>query len=140
MFNGNVKIINASLTFLIKVLTQKARFNLYKKQISKTSFKSFLSALLFSFWMYIKHVFMLSISFQSHLEGTWRALGGYLDIRALKALGHAETQALGHSRHSETGALKALRHSGTWALFSRHYLADSIWTFWLVKVNPIFKR
>ena len=135
MFNGNVKIINASLTFLIKVLTQKARFNLYKKQISKTSFKSFLSALIFSFWMYIKHVFMLSISFQphlvkhsalGHLEGTWRALGGYLDIRALKALGHAETQALGHSRHSETGALKALRHSGTWALFSRHYLADSI--------------
>ena len=114
MFNGNVKIINASLTFLIKVLTQKPRFNLYKKQISKTSFKSFLSTLIFSFWMYIKHVFMLSISFQSHLvkhsalghlEGTWRALGGYLGIRALKALGHSGTQALGHSRHSDTWVL-----------------------------------
>ena len=27
LFNGNVKMINASLTFLIKVPTQKARFN-----------------------------------------------------------------------------------------------------------------
>ena len=76
---------------------------------------------------------MLSITFQSHLikhsalgylEGTWRALGGYLGIRALKALRHAGTQALGHSRHSDTWALGHLRHLGTRPL--GHYLADII--------------
>ena len=41
MFNGNVKIVNASLKFLIKVLTQKAKFRKfftkirYLKPISK---------------------------------------------------------------------------------------------------------
>ena len=43
LFNFNVKIINASLKFLIKVPTQKAQFykNLYINQISQTNFKSF---------------------------------------------------------------------------------------------------
>ena len=40
-FNGNVKIINGSLEFPIKVPTQKAKAILYKDQIYIANFKSF---------------------------------------------------------------------------------------------------
>ena len=45
LLNVNVKIINASLKFLIKVPIQKAKSykNLYINQISQTNFKSFLN-------------------------------------------------------------------------------------------------
>ena len=32
-FNGNVKINNASLKFILKLSTQKGKFSLYKNQI-----------------------------------------------------------------------------------------------------------
>ena len=74
----------------------------------------------------MKHLFMLSISFKSHLirhSGTERA---FKDTRrTLKHLGHSEsTRAVGHSEgtqraprgHSE-GTQRALGgHLGTWAL------------------------
>ena len=83
LFDGNVKIINASLKFLIKVATQKTKFNLYKNQFyivdlkrfsnqrsdsaSKLSFlNSFLPFL--TLFVYIKHLFILSIS---HLSRIW---------------------------------------------------------------------
>ena len=133
MFYVNVKITNASLKFLIKVPTQKAKLykNLYINQISQTSFKSFSnqhsdtasilsplnSSLQFFFccisFILHKHIFMLSILFKSHLirhSGTRRA---FKDTQsALEQLRHSEsTQALGH-----------LMHSGTWALGHSRYL------------------
>ena len=139
MFNVNVKIINASLKFVIKVPTQKAKFykNLYVNQISQTNFKSFsnhrsdtasiLSSLnsslqfLFAFLSsYTKHVFMLSILFKSHLirqSGTRRA---FKDTqRALENLRSSEStqRALGHSRTwvlgGHWGTCRALGHSCT---------------------------
>ena len=132
MFNGNVKIINASLKFLIKVPTQRAKFcrKLYINQISQTNFKSFsnqrsdttsiLSSLnsLLPFFLfpfpsfYMKHTFMLSILFKSHLirhSGTGRAFKDTL--RALEHSKHSEsTRALGHSDSTQ----RALAgHSGT---------------------------
>ena len=43
LFNVNIRIINASVKFLIKVPTQKAKFckHLYINQISQINFKSF---------------------------------------------------------------------------------------------------
>ena len=113
--------------------------------MSKTNFRSFPSALFFSFSMYIKHLFVLSIQFQSHLirhsvhsEGTqtFKALGKHSGTLALR--GHAEgtQRALvhlestrsaprnsGHLRHLDTQTLRALRHLGTWALKVRRHLA-----------------
>ena len=97
MFNGSVNIINASLKFFIKAPTQKANFNLYKKQISKANFKSFPSALFFSFCIYTKHLFMLSVSFKSHLirhSGT----GCTFTDTQRELFRHSEsTRALAHS-------------------------------------------
>ena len=145
MFNGSVNIINASLKFFIKAPTQKANFNLYKKQISKANFKSFPSALFFSFCIYTKHLFMLSISFKSHLirhsgtgctfTDTQRVLEHFRHSESTRALGHSEgtqraigghlgTQhlestrmTLGHLRHLDTQTFRVLRNSGTWALW-----------------------
>ena len=126
---------NASLKFLIKVPTQKAKFykNLYINQISQTNFKGFsnqcsdtasiLSSLnsslpsLFSFFaflsFYTKQVFVLSILFKSHLirhSDTRRAFKG--TQRALEHLRHSgSTRALGE--HLGTRALKALGHWDT---------------------------
>ena len=127
MFNINVKIINASLKFVIKVPTQKAKFykNLYVNQIPQTNFKSFsnhrsdtasiLSSLnsslkfLFAFLSsYTKHVFMLSILFKSHLirqSGTRRA---FKDTQ--RAEGTRRFKVLGE--HSE--GTRALGNLGTW--------------------------
>ena len=138
-FLFNVKIINASLKFLIKMPTQKAKFlkNLCINEISQTNFKSFsnqhsdiasiLSSLnsslpLLSYsisFFYMKHVVMLGISFKSHLirhSGTGRVFKDTL--RALEHLRHSEStqRALGHLRH--------LGYSGTWALEAL-YLAES---------------
>ena len=41
LFNGNVKIINGSLEFPIKVPTQKAKAILYKDQIYRANLKNF---------------------------------------------------------------------------------------------------
>ena len=41
LFDGNVKIINASLKFLITVATQKTKFNRYKNQIYIVDLKRF---------------------------------------------------------------------------------------------------
>ena len=65
--------------------------------------------------MYIKHLFIVIISFQSHLigySGTGRTFKD--NQRALEHLRHSEsTGALGHSE----GTQKALGgHLGTWAL------------------------
>ena len=135
MFNGNVKIINASLKVLIKVLTQKAKFYkiFYINQISQTNFKSFsnqrsdtasiLSSLnsfppFFSFCIsFFLHetYFMLSILFKSHRirhSGTGRAFKDTLKV--LEHLRHSEsTRALGHSESTQK-ALKALGHSDTY--------------------------
>ena len=119
LFNVNVKIINATLTLLLKVPTQKVRFSLHKNKISKTNFKSFPNQRSDFFFLHIhktsKHLFMLSISFQSHLirySGTGRTFKD--NQRALEHLRHSEsTGALGHSE----GTQKALGgHLGTWAL------------------------
>ena len=132
MFNGNAKIINASLTFLIKVPTQIARLNLYKKQISKTNFKSFPSAIIFSFCMYIKHV-LCWLFCSTHI---------WLDVQPhdlhLKTLKCTRTfKALGHLRHSNTRALKAHEQMDTrGTLFSRlspFFLAQCVYVgikFW----------
>ena len=114
LFNINVKIINASLKFLIKMPTQKAKFykNIYINQISQTDFKSFSNqrsdtALIliplnfFAFLsFYTKHIFILSILFKSHLirhSGTRRTCKD--TERALEHLRYSEStkRALGHS-------------------------------------------
>ena len=164
MFNVNVKIINVSLKFLSA--NKKSKI-LHKSDIPTQFPKLFKSALwycfnikllkffsaiffLFAFLsFYMKHVFMLSILFKSHLirhSGTGRA---FKDTqRALKHLRHSKsTLALGHSesthrvlghlkgtlalgghlgtqralRHVGSQALGHLEHLGTWALgHSRH--------------------
>ena len=83
LLDGNVKIINASLKFLIKVATQKTKFNLYKNQFYIVDLKRFSnqssdSALKLSFlnsflpfltlFVYIKYLFILSVS---HLSRIW---------------------------------------------------------------------
>ena len=86
MFNGSVNIINASLKFFIKAPTQKANFNLYKKQICKANFKSFPSALFsgtgctFTDTQRVLKHFRHSESSRAlgHSEGTQRAIGGHL--------------------------------------------------------------
>ena len=120
MFSG--KIINASLKFLIKLPTQKAEFlQKFFYKISQTNFKSFsnqrfdtaskfISTISFSFWIYMKHLFMFNIPFKSHLirySGTGHA---FKDIqRALEHLRHSEgTRALGHF-----GTRRAFGHLGT---------------------------
>ena len=134
MFNGNVKIINASVTFLVKVPTEKARSNLNKTQTFKTNFKSFPNQRSdFSLLHVQKHLFMLSISFQSHLIRHSGAGRTFKDTQTvIKHLRHWEsTRALRHSegtqralgghlgtqraleKHSGTQALKALGHSDT---------------------------
>ena len=109
--------------------------------MSKTNFQSFPSALFFSFSMYIKHLFVLSIQFQSHLirhsvhsEGTqtFKALRKHSGTLALKGHPEGTQRALGqlestrsaprnsrHLRHLDTQTLRALRHlrySGIWSL------------------------
>ena len=121
LFNGNVKIINASLTFLIKMPTQKAKFykHLYINQMSQTNFKSFsnqcsdttlilssLNSSLPFFSFYMKHIFMLSILFKSYLirhSGTER--------ESTRALGHSESTRRALREHSE--GTRALGHSDT---------------------------
>ena len=126
LFNFNVKIINVSLKFLIKVPILKAKFykNLYINQISQTNFKSFsnqpsdtawiLNSLnsslpFFSFCIsfYTKNIFMFSILFKSHLIGHSGTRRAFKDTqRALEHLRQSEiTRALVHS-----GNWKALRH------------------------------
>ena len=41
LFNGNVKVINASLKFLIQVTIKKRKLNLYKNQIYIANLKNF---------------------------------------------------------------------------------------------------
>ena len=131
MFNGNVKKIKTSLKFLIKVSKQKAKFlqNLYLNQISQTNFKSFsnqqsdtasilsslnssLTLFLFAFLsFYMKHIFMLSILFKSHLIRHSGTGNGFKDTqRAFKHLRHSGTWALGE--HSEGTC--TLGHFGIW--------------------------
>ena len=91
---------------------------------------------------YMKHIFLLSILFKSHLirysgtglafKDTLRALKHLRHSESTGALGHSEStrRALGHLMHLGTRTIKALRHSrhsgtqGTWAL-EAIYLADS---------------
>ena len=83
LFDGNVKIINANLKFLIKVATQNTKFNFYKNEIYIVNLKSFSnqrsdSASKLSFpnsflrfltlFVYIKHLSILSMS---HLIRQW---------------------------------------------------------------------
>ena len=141
MFNANVKIINTSLKFLIKVPTQKAKFykSLYINQISQTNFKSFsnhrsdttfiFSPLNFSlqfffffflhsfaffafFSFYTKHIFMLSILFKSHLIRHSGTRREFKDTQtALENLRHSESTQRA-LWHSDTRAFGG--HSGTW--------------------------
>ena len=145
MFNVNVKIINASLKFLLKVPTQKAKFykNIQIKLISQTNFKSFSNQrsdaasilstliLLYHFFLfaflsfYMKQIFMLTILFKSHLirhSGTGRA---FKDTqRALEHLRHLEsTWALGHLENTQ----RPLGHSGTWRAIG-HLRPSGTWT------------
>ena len=111
----------------------------------------FFSTIFFSFCIYIKLLFMLSISSKSHLithsgvgcVGTRpfkvlgeypgsRALGGHLGTWALRHLGHSGAWALKAIRNLAAQELGLLRHLDTWTL--RHsrtralealYLADS---------------
>ena len=41
LFNGKIKVINASLLFLIKVPTRKAKLKLYKNRVHMVNIKSF---------------------------------------------------------------------------------------------------
>ena len=110
MFNCNVKIINASLKFLIKVPTQKAKFSQKSlhnilDQIFQTNFKSFsnqrsdtasklssLNSYLPFFFLFALLRILLRILLKSHLirhSGT--------------ELGFKETQtALEYLKHSDT--------------------------------------
>ena len=96
LFNVTVKIINASLKFLIKVPTQKAKVykNLYINQISQTNFRSFLNQA-----RILKHIFMLSILFKSQLIRHSCTRSAFKDTqRALEHLKHWEsTCKLGQS-------------------------------------------
>ena len=140
-FSGNVKIINASLKFLMKVPMQKSKIqslqsrvyiaNLNLKSFSNQRFDSALklsyaksSPLFLSSFICKKHLFLFNILFQSHLirhsssqnifKDTQRALGHSQGTWALKSLGHTTTQrVLGHSE--DTWAPEHLRHLGTQA-------------------------
>ena len=86
-FNSNVRIINTTLTFPIKVPTQKAKFSFYKKPIYIANLKIFLnlrfdsaskvssskSPLLFiSFCSFIKRYFILRIFVPIASDQTFR--------------------------------------------------------------------
>ena len=127
MLNGNVKIINTSLTFFIKVPTQKARFNLYKRQILKNQIQELYKRSEFFFLHYClvfrsSHIWLDIQARDVHLKtlrrysGSW-VLGGHSE-GTWKALGHLEStrRALGDLRYMDTQTLRTLRHSGTRAL------------------------
>ena len=125
LFNGSVKVVNTSLRFLIKMPTQKQNFYKIFWENQTSQFKvmtlKFFSTIFFSFCIYIKLLFMLSISSKSHLithsgvgcVGTrpFKVLGEYPGSRALG--GHLGTWALRHLGHSGTWALKAIRNLGS---------------------------
>ena len=127
MFNCNVKIINASLKFLIKVPTQKAKFSQKSlhnilDQIFQTNFKSFsnqrsdtasklssLNSCLHFFFPFCLHFFLFPQNIFFCLVFCSSLIRHSGTRRAIK-----DTQrALGHLRYSESS--RALgRHSGTW--------------------------
>ena len=111
LFNGNVKIINCSLNFPIKVPTQKAKVILYKNQIYIANLKNFSNPR-------SKFIFHTN---QIYIENTQDTQ----DTR--RALGHSGgTTTFG--RNSET--LRHFRHSGASGiretLFSSITLAVSV--------------
>ena len=85
-FGGNVKIINPTLRFLMKVLTQKIKINLYKNQIYKANLNSFSnqcsdsvsklssskSPLPFCHILYTSNIFLQlgTLALRRHLEDT----------------------------------------------------------------------
>ena len=114
------KSLNASLTFPLKLSTQKVRLNLYENQISKTNFKSFSNQRSdFLFLRALRHSgtrrtfrdSQRALEHLRHSEST-RALG-YSERHQRALRGHFDTRALRHSGHSGTQALGHLRHPGT---------------------------
>ena len=116
----------------MKLLTQKAKFSLHKSQIQIANLKSFSdqfydsasrlssskSSLTFlSLFIYIKHLFVISTSFQSHLI---RHSIMQKHLKTLKHSGHSEStrapgqlegnrRATGHFK----GTRRLLEHSST---------------------------
>ena len=123
----------------MKLLTQKAKFSLWKSQIQIANLKNFSnqffdsasrlssskSYLTFlSLFIYIKHLFVISTSFQSHLirhsvmqkafKDTQMALKHSRHSESTRAPGQSEgnRKAIGHFKDTRS----LLEHSSTWAL------------------------
>ena len=132
-FQWYCQIISVSLTLLIKLPTQEAKSNFHKNRIYIADLKSFLnqrfdsasklsssksSIPLISLFIYIKHLFVFSILFSSHLirhSSTQSALK--YTRRALKQWRYSKsTRESGTRRalrHLVTRVLKVFGHSGT---------------------------
>ena len=93
-FWGNDKIINTGLKFLVKVPTQKVKYNLYKNQICITNLKYFSNQ--------FSDSTSISSPFQSQLIrylGTRNALKDTANIQGTRE-GEGGTRVLERLRHS----------------------------------------